>query len=91
MVEKIHPIMTRDIDLSKMTNSKEILPQFRDQLEEEIKDVFIWATGQLAITEMTKTVKERTNFFNPYTDFTHFSDYTSFPSGTNTTAEISSI
>ena len=32
--------MTRDIDLSKMTNSKEILPQFRDQLEDEIKDLF---------------------------------------------------
>ena len=34
--------MTRDIDLSKMTNSKEILPQFRVQLEEEIEDVFLW-------------------------------------------------
>ena len=34
--------MTREIDLSKMTNSKKILPQFREQLEEEIKDVFIW-------------------------------------------------
>ena len=51
--------MTREIDLSKMTNSKEILPQFREQLEEEIKDVFIWAIGQSAITEMTKTVRER--------------------------------
>ena len=40
-------------------NSKEILPQFREQLEEEIKDVFIWAIGQSAITEMTKTVRER--------------------------------
>ena len=33
--------MTRDIDLSKITNFKEVLPQFRDQLEDEIKDVFI--------------------------------------------------
>ena len=48
-----------EIDLSKMTNSKEILPQFREQLEEEIKDVFIWAIGQSAITEITKTVRER--------------------------------
>ena len=51
--------MTRDIDLSTMTNSKEILPQFRERLEEEIKDVFIWAIGQSAITEMTKTVREK--------------------------------
>ena len=51
--------MTREIDLSKMTNSKEVLPQYRDQLEEGIKDVFIWAIGQSALTEMTKAVKER--------------------------------
>ena len=51
--------ITKDIDLSQMTNSKEILPQFRDQLELEIKDTFLWAIGQGALTEMTKTVKER--------------------------------
>ena len=51
--------MTCDIDLSTMTNSKEIFPQFRERLEEEIKDVFIWAIGQSAITEMTKTVREK--------------------------------
>ena len=33
--------MTKDIDLSTMTNSKEILPQYRDQLETDIKDIFI--------------------------------------------------
>ena len=65
--------MTREIDLSKMTNSKEILPQFRDQLEEEIKDVFIWAIGQSAITEMTKTVREREpNFLPLYRLYTLF-------------------
>ena len=42
-----------------MTNSKELLPQYRDQLESEIKDIFLWAIGKNAITEMTKTVKER--------------------------------
>ena len=42
-----------------MTNSKGILPQFRDQLELEIKDTFVWAIGQSALTEMTKTVRER--------------------------------
>ena len=51
--------MTKDLDLSRMTNSKEILPQYRDQLEAEIKDIFLWAIGQNAITEMTKTVRER--------------------------------
>ena len=46
-----------------MTNSKEILPQYRDQLktdtETDTEDTFIWANGQNAITEMTKTVRER--------------------------------
>ena len=51
--------MTKDLDLSTM-KSKEILPQYRDQLEAEIKDIFLWAIGQNAITEMTKTVIERT-------------------------------
>ena len=51
--------MTKDLDLSKMTNSKEILPQYRDQLGTEIKDIFLWAIGQNAITEMTKAVRER--------------------------------
>ena len=36
--------MTKDIDLSTMANNKEILPQYRDQLELEIKDIFY---GQL--------------------------------------------
>ena len=51
--------MTKDINLSTMTNNKEILPQYRDQLETEIKDIFLWAFGQNAITEMTKMVRER--------------------------------
>ena len=51
--------MTKDIDLSQMVNPKEILPQFRDQLELEIKDTFLWAIGQSALSEMTKTVRER--------------------------------
>ena len=51
--------LTKDIDLSTMTNSIEILPQYRDQLESKIKDIFLWAIGQTAITEMTKTVRER--------------------------------
>ena len=42
--------MTKDLVLSAMTNSKEILPQYRDQLETEIQDIFLWAIGQSAIT-----------------------------------------
>ena len=49
----------KDIDLSTMTNSNELLPQFRDQLELEIRDTFLRAIGQSALTEMTKTVRER--------------------------------
>ena len=51
--------MTKEIDSSIMTNNNEILPQFRDQLELEIKDIFLWAIGQSSIREMTKTVRER--------------------------------
>ena len=32
--------MTKDLDLSTMTNSKEILPQYRDQLETEKRTYF---------------------------------------------------
>ena len=42
-----------------MVKSKEILPQYREQLETEIKDMFLWAIGQNALTETTKTVRER--------------------------------
>ena len=42
-----------------MTNSKEVLPQCRDQLELEIYDTFLWAIGQSALTEMTETVREQ--------------------------------
>ena len=51
--------MTKDLDLSKMTNNKEILPQYRERLETGKKDIFLQAIGQKAFTEMTKTVRER--------------------------------
>ena len=47
--------MTEDLDLSTMTTSKE----YCDQLKLEIEDTFLWAIGQSAITEMTKTVRDR--------------------------------
>ena len=51
--------MKKILDLSLLTNSKEILPQYRDQLEAEMKDIFLWAIGQNLVTEITKTVRER--------------------------------
>ena len=46
--------MTQDIDLKNMTTIEEILPEVRDELEVKIKDIFIWALGEAAVTEMTK-------------------------------------
>ena len=51
--------MAKEIDIPTKANSKEILPQYRDQLETEIKDIVSWAIDQSALTEMTKTVRER--------------------------------
>ena len=43
--------MTQNIDLNIMTTDREIL-------EYRIKDLFIWALGESAITEMTRTVRD---------------------------------
>ena len=51
--------MTKEIDISTIVKSREILPHFRDRLETEIRDKFLWAIGQNSITEMTKMVRER--------------------------------
>ena len=50
--------MTQTIDLNTMTTDREILENFRDDLEHRIKDLFIWALGESAITEMTRTVRD---------------------------------
>ena len=47
---------TQNIDLNEMTIDREILQNYRDDLENRIKDLFIWALGESAITEMTRTV-----------------------------------
>ena len=52
-------IKMKEIDISTMVNSKEILQRYREQLETELKDIFLWAIGQNARTEMTKTIRER--------------------------------
>ena len=47
--------MTKDIDISRRVISQELVPEYREQLETEIKDIFLWAIGQYALTEKTKT------------------------------------
>ena len=42
--------MTKEIDLAEMTNNREVLDDYRDLLEREVKDIFIWAVGQTAVT-----------------------------------------
>ena len=68
MVETIHPDMskwqrsivkmTQIIDLNTMTTDTEIKEEYRDELEIKMKDIFIWALGEEAVTEMTKTVRD---------------------------------
>ena len=41
-----------------MTTDKEVVPEFRDESEVKIKDIIIWALGEAAVTEMTKTVRD---------------------------------
>ena len=41
-----------------MTTDREILENYRDDLVHRIKDLFIWALGESAITEMTRTVRD---------------------------------
>ena len=50
--------MTQDIDLNNMTTDKEVLPEFPEELEVKIKDIFIWALGEAAVTKMTKTARD---------------------------------
>ena len=41
-----------------MTTDREILENYRNDLEHRIKDLFIWALGEPVITEMTRTVRD---------------------------------
>ena len=69
--------MTKDIDLSTVTNNNEILSQFRDHLEQEINDIFLWAIGQTDITEMTKRIEKTNQARYRYTNYTHYFAYIS--------------
>ena len=44
--------MTQNIDLNIMTTDREIIQNYRDNLEHRIKGLFIWALGELAIMEI---------------------------------------
>ena len=48
------------MDLSARTTNKEILPLNGEQLETEIRDTLLRAIRQTAITEMTKTIRQKT-------------------------------
>ena len=50
--------MTHRLDLSDMTTDKGNKAEFREHLDVEIEDIFIWALGEAAIKEMTLTVRE---------------------------------
>ena len=50
--------MTQNIDLNTMTTDREILENYRDDQEPLIKELFIWALGESAITEMTRTIRD---------------------------------
>ena len=59
MVETIHAVqkMIQNIDRNEMTTDREILQNYRDDLEHRIKGLFIRELGESAITEMTRTVR----------------------------------
>ena len=50
--------MTQNSDLNVMTTDREILQNYRDDLEHRINNLFIWALGESAITEMTRIVRD---------------------------------
>ena len=41
-----------------MKTDREMLQNYSDDLEHRIKDIFIWALGESAITQMTRTVRD---------------------------------
>ena len=85
-----------------MRTDNEISPEFRDELEVKIKDIFIWALGEAAVTEMTKTIRDndpnKMNFNQLYALFRlHFipernkfhsrADFFGIPKAPNETAD----
>ena len=50
--------MKQKIDLNMMTTAKEIIEQYRDELETKMKGIFVWGLGEEAVTEVAKTVTD---------------------------------
>ena len=50
--------MTQKRDLNRMTTDKEIIEDYREELEIKTKVIFILAPGEEAVIEMTKAVRD---------------------------------
>ena len=74
--------MTQNVDLNIMTTDRKILEQYRAELEKRIKDLFICALGESAITEITRTVRDndpnKMDIKKLYSDYILFQNVTSF-------------
>ena len=65
----------KDIDLSTMTNPREILPQYREQVQAEIRDTLLRSIGQNAMTEKMETVRIMNQVPHRNTNYIPFSAY----------------
>ena len=68
--------MTNEINLAEMTTNRENQHDYRNLLEQEVKDKIIWAVGRTAVTEMTKTVRVREPTALPLGKLNYLSSYT---------------
>ena len=71
---------TQNIVLNVMTTYREILPNYRDDVELRVKELFIWALSETAITEMTKTVTDNDPNRLDINNYFRCSGYTSYRS-----------
>ena len=63
--------MTQAIDLNAMTTNEEIIQEYTDT----ILDLFIWAKGEAAVTEMSITVRDNNPEKSTESSLTRFFDY----------------
>ena len=56
MMEKVTQFIkrTQNLDLNEITTNPEILPEYHDDLEHRIEDLFIWAMGDFAKSNVTR-------------------------------------
>ena len=77
----------QNVNLNEMTTDRKIKPNYKDDLEYRSKDLFIWALGESAITEMTRTVRDHDTNRMDDIDYIRCSGYTSYRNETNSTEE----